>query len=471
MRIITQLVLSYGLFMFVTISPGRLPAQTTKNHTLAASKPPMGWNSWPNYGISVTEQEVKYHADYMHTNLKKFGWEYVVVDMAWYSDLSTEQKAEGTPLSFRKPKPEQSIDAYGRVIPSELKFPSSKGGKGFKPLADYVHAKGLKFGVHIMRGIPWQAVEQNTPIEGTSYTSRDIVSYQHACDWYNGMLSVDWTKPGTQHYFNSLYKQLASWGVDFVKVDDMSYPYSAADIEGVRKAIELSGRNIVLSLSPGSTPFSERYHVQMYADMFRISRDFWDSWRQLKEQFRLCAQWVSFQQPGHWADADMLILGNINERCEMGAPRYTNFTKDEQITLMTLWTIFKSPLMIGSDFSEMDEWTLSLLTNSEVLEVNQTSTGPRIIYRPSTARFDISQSEMGDTQIWTSESPDKKCIYVAFFNLSDKDQLMEIDFQDVSLKGEIVVRDLWKRNDIGRFNMDFKTSIKPHSAGLFKLSR
>lgn len=438
--------------------------------TAFPARPPMGWNSWPNYGISVTEAEVKAHADYMEKHLRKFGWEYIVVDMAWYSDLLTTQEALGTDLSFKKPKPEQYIDRYGRVIPSEQKFPSSAGGRGFRGLADYIHSKGLKFGVHIMRGIPWQAVARNTPVEGTKYTARDIVSYENACPWYSGMYSLNWASPGAQAYYNSLYRMLASWGVDFVKVDDMSFPYAAADVQGVRSAIDASGKPIVLSLSPGSTPFSERFHVQQHAAMFRISRDFWDSWKQLKEQFGLCNQWIYFQKAGHWADADMLILGRVNERSEMGAPRMTNFTRDEQITLMTLWSIFRSPLMTGSDFTKMDDWTLSLYTNEELLDVNQRSRNTRVLYQPMPARFDVSESELsGETQIWTSDSEDGKFHYLAFFNLSDTPQRVSVELKRVGLTGKAIVRDIWAKEDLGSFEILLQREIKPHGAGLYKV--
>lgn len=455
------------LFFFSTLS-----CIAQQANEKLSQRPPMGWNSWPNYGISVTEKEVRAHADYMEKYLKEFGWEYVVVDMAWYSDLSTMQDAIGTDRSFKKPRPEQFIDEFGRVIPSESKFPSSAGGRGFKPLADYIHSKGLKFGVHVMRGIPWQAVERNTNIEGTNNTAKDIVRYENACDWYSGMYPVDWTKPGTQAYFNSLYKMFASWGVDFVKVDDMSYPYSAADIEGVRKAIDQSGRKIILSLSPGSTPFSERFHVQHYADMFRISRDFWDSWRQLREQFYLCHQWVYFQKQGRWADADMLILGNVNERSEMGAPRYTNFTKDEQITLMTLWSMFRSPLMAGTDFTEMDDWTLSLYTNADVLAVNQNSKNTRVIYQFRSARFDINQSESeGDAQVWTSESVDGQYVYVAFFNLGDQKKNVSVNLDRLGLNGKARVRDLWEKKDLPAASAGLNADVPPHGAKLFRLEK
>jgi len=170
---------------------------------LLAATPPMGWNSWDCYGIDVNEQQVKANAGYMAANLKEFGWEYIVVDLGWYIDPALNI------LNFKNENPPQAMDEYGRLIPDVQKFPSAANGAGFKPLADYVHSLGLKFGIHIMRGIPWQAVGQNITIKGTAFKAADISNTNDTCVWYDGMFGVDYTKPGAQEYYNSIVKMYA----------------------------------------------------------------------------------------------------------------------------------------------------------------------------------------------------------------------------------------------------------------------
>lgn len=456
-------------FISLVVFAASCNAPTSKTDMIidapVALTPPMGWNSWDCFGTSVTEAEVKNNADYMARHLKKFGWEYIVIDIDWYGPNLSAYDTSAT--YYKNPKPHQLIDKFGRVIPASNKFPSCKNGN-FKPLADWLHQRGLKFGLHVMRGIPWQAVEKNTPIEGTSYHAQDIVKLEDGCTWYDGMRGIDHSKPGAQEYYNSLYKMFASWGVDFVKVDDLSMPYNTLDIEAVRKAINLSGRNMVLSLSPGSTPFIARNHVQNQANMFRVSEDFWDTWPQLKNQFSLCRKWSLYQKQNHWADLDMLPLGKISIRAEEGAARQTNFTKQEQVTMMTMWSIFNSPLMFGGNLPDNDEWTNSLITNEEVLAVNQTGKSPREVLA-NKLLTDVQQNEFNLNPVWYSESTDKKSRYVAMFNLTDKPKTVSVTFNQLKISGSFLVRDLWAKKNIGLFNEKFEQLIPPHGAVLLSI--
>ena len=265
---------------------------------MPAEKPPMGWNSWNCFGVDVTEAQVKANADYLAEYLKALGWEYVVVDLAWY--LTPEWNTR----TFKNERPPQTVDEFGRLLPDPIKFPSSKEGLGFKPLADYVHAKGLKFGIHIMRGIPWQAVEQNLPILGTSHTARDIIAPADTCVWYDGLVGIDMSHPGGQAYYNSIAQLYAEWGVDYIKADDMSHPYRAAEIAGLSQALTNCGRPMVLSLSPGAAPPEQLDHLRQNANLWRISPDFWDDWKFLYRQFELCKLWEGTARPGAWPDAD-----------------------------------------------------------------------------------------------------------------------------------------------------------------------
>ena len=367
-----------------------------------AATPPMGWNSWDCYGPTVTEAETKANADYMAKYLKASGWEYVVVDIRWYVGNDT---AHG----YNEKNPDWNIDSYGRFVPAANRFPSAAGGKGFKPLADYMHAKGLKFGIHLMRGVPVIATQRKLPIKGTQLTAADIYSKAGQCQWLHDMYTIVADRPGAQEYYNSLFELYASWGVDLVKIDDLSEPYHAGEIELIRKAIDRTGRKIVLSMSPGETPIADARHAQQHANMWRTVGDFWDSWEQLKEHFAVCERWAPYIAPGTWPDADMLPLGRLGIRAERGDDRQTRFTPDEQRTLMTLWSIFRSPLMMGGDLPSNTPATLALLTNPRVLAVHHASTHNRQLFR------------RGDLVGWVADDPATGDKFLALFNAQDQE--------------------------------------------------
>jgi len=403
-----SLFLLTGLFLLANISvkANRDYPSDSLDFLNWASVPPLGWNSWDCYGPTVTESEVKANADYMSEHLKEFGWKYIVVDIRWYVE---NDKAHG----YNEINPVYSMDEYGRFIPGKLRFPSAADGKGFKSLADYIHSKGLKFGIHIMRGIPVEAVKRNTPILGSTAKASDIYSPENQCTWLRDMYTIVAEKNGAQEYYNSLFKLYASWGLDFVKVDDLSSPYHTKEIEMIRKAINKSGREIVLSTSPGETPIANANHVKNHANMWRIVGDFWDKWNQLKEHFDVCDRWSPFIGNGHFPDADMLPLGRIGIRAENGDDRMSKFSKDEQISLISLFSIFRSPLMYGGDLPSMDEFTLSLLTNKEVLYINQFSKNNKQLFRH------------GDIVAWTADDPKTGDKYLALFNAQDQVPIVE----------------------------------------------
>lgn len=361
-----------------------------------APTPPMGWNSWDCFATTVTEAQTKAQADVMAEKLLAHGYSLVTVDIQWY-----EPNATG--FDYRKGAP-LAMDGYGRLLPAVNRFPSAAEGRGFKGLAEYVHGKGLKFGIHLMRGIPRQAVEQNTPILGTEQHAGDIADRVHVCHWNSDMYGVDMTKPGAQAYYDSVFALIASWGVDFVKVDDLSRPYeqNRPEVEAIRRAIDRTGRPMVLSLSPGETPLAEAEHVAVHANQWRISDDFWDKWPLLVEQFERLRKWAPYAGPGHWPDADMLPLGTL----DMGK-RQTRFTPAEQRTMFTLWCIARSPLILGADLTKLDDATLALITNDEVLAVDQHSTHNRQLF----AREGLVA--------WTAEMVGSTDRYVAVFNTTE----------------------------------------------------
>ena len=419
-----------------------------------APTPPMGWNSWDCYGPTVEEPEVKANADYMAEKLKPYGWEYIVVDIRWYVE---NDKAGG----YNQTDPRYVIDEYGRYQPAENRFHSAKDGAGFKALAEYIHGKGLKFGIHIMRGIPKVAVENKLPILGTNGISADqIYSTELQCQWLKDNYTIVADKPGAQEYYNSIFDMYAEWGVDFVKVDDLSRPYHKSEIELIRNAIDQCGRPIVLSTSPGETPVEEAGHVQNHANMWRMVDDVWDTWHHFTHLIEIAQRWYPYISPGTWPDCDMIPLGRISIRGERGEDRMTRLTMDEQYSLMTFFTIFKSPLMFGGDLPSNNEFTLSLLTNEAVLKMHGESTNVRQLFQ-----------ENGKVAI-TSKNPETGEIYLALFNISDKDETMNIgvELSSLGIEGSnCTVQNMWTGEQLGNFEGNFSRDLSAHSCGLFSI--
>ncbi|HZZ58608.1 MAG TPA: glycoside hydrolase family 27 protein [Opitutaceae bacterium] len=419
-------------------TPLGLDSQELNNNPKAtvASTPPMGWNSWDNFGLDITEEEFKRQVDYVAVHLKPYGYTYMVIDAGWYAPHLSARKDDPFYYAHLTRYP-TAVDVYGRWIPAVNKFPSAADG-GFRRLAAYVHAQGLKFGLHIQRGIPWTAIQENLPIKGTPYHARDIANPADACSWWDASLGVDMSKPGAQEYYNSCYALYAGWGVDFVKVDDMSRPYHADEITAVRIAIEKAGRSMVYSLSPGSTPIEARYHVQNNADMWRISDDFWDTWPQLKNQFPLASRWMRFGRPGHWPDLDMLPVGIVGTRDgSTGGGRRSRFSADELRTLMTLWCMFRSPLILGGDVTALNGFETGLVTNSELIDIDQHSSACRQVAADS------------DSVIYRSEQPTRHRVYVAFFNLSDHRRTVGCGLDQIGLPGPVTGQEIWSRRAVG----------------------
>lgn len=407
----TKYVSFWVLLLIISAGVGR--AQERPAFWQYSPKPPLGWNSWDIFGTTVTEKQIKEQADAMAEHLLPSGYKYLTVDIQWY-----EPEAKGHQYN---PKAILTMDDYGRLTPALKRFPSAADGKGFKPLADYVHSKGLKFGIHIMRGIPKQAVDKNTPVYGTDVRARDIALTNSTCPWNPDMYGVDATKPGGQAYYNSIISMYADWGVDYIKVDDISRPYGKvqqAEIEAIRKAIDLTGRPIVLSLSPGATPVAAGEHVMNHANLWRITDDFWDSWGLLNAMFERLDAWTPYRGPGHFPDADMLPIGIIDFN------RPTKFTKDEHYTLMSLWAIGRSPLIFGGDMTRLDEFTKQMLTNPRMLEVNQESTNNRQVARDQ------------NLIVWAADIPDSNDKYLALFNAQSKGD--DIDFSDAQYASPVI---------------------------------
>ena len=413
------------------------------------SKPPMGWNSYDYYDTTVNEEQVRANAEYMAEHLKEYGWEYIVVDIAWYSYEAGEQRDRFQYVPFAKVE----MDEYSRLLPCVERFPSSAGGKGFQPLAEYVHSLGLKFGIHIMRGIPRQAAYLRTAIKNSTHRANEIANPYSICYWNPDMYGVEPKAEGAQEYYDSLLELYAQWGVDFIKCDDicrMDAHSSKAEIVMLHKAIEKCGREIVLSLSPGPAIVEENDFYQENANMWRITDDFWDNWKSLRDMFDRCRNWQVFVTDGGYPDCDMLPLGFLGKG--FGNERETNFTPDEQKTMLTLWCIFKSPLMLGAELTKLDSETLARITNRGVLDLLEAE-GAAECFRDDSFI------------VWNAKEKGTGSDYLAIFNIAEKELSVQPD-RFLQLEGKAL--DVWAGNAC---NFAEKQTIPAHGVVLLKVEK
>ncbi|WP_251454825.1 glycoside hydrolase family 27 protein [Microbacterium sp. Marseille-Q6648] len=376
----------------------------------AAITPPMGWNSWDCFGSSVTEAEVVANAEFLAAHLRDAGWDTVVVDIQWYEpDPGThDYNTVSNPV----------LDDWGRPRPAVGRFPSASDGT-FRALADRVHTLGLKFGVHLMRGVPRAAAERALPILGASgATCASIADPANVCPWNPDNLGVDMSQPGAQEYYDSVMSMLAEWGVDYVKLDDVLYPpVQTAEIRALSDAIDRTNRPMALSLSPGKElSLAHLDTLRDTAQAWRISDDLWDDWSSVREQFQRAARWAPHQRPGAWADADMLPFGRIGIRGHVGADRLSRLSVEEQRTVMTLWCLLRSPLMFGGHLPDTPADTLALLTRREVLAL-QRATDARELVRD------------GDLVVWSAQLEGRTA--AAVFHLGDAARERRVHIDDV----------------------------------------
>ena len=247
--------------------------------------------------------------------------------------------------------------------------------------------------------------------------------------------------------------------MDYIKVDDLSKPYSAPEIEAITQAIKRCGRTVVFSTSPGATPLKQANHIRAHANLWRISADFWDNWKSLDHDFDLLWSWQSYGGPRHWPDADMIPLGRVGKRClDAKGEHMTHFTRDEQVTLMSLWALAPSPLMLGMNLPENDEWTLGLLTNDEVLAINQD-----MLCKPATCVWRKDSLEVWLRVIFGGGRA------VGIFNRSDQSRTFH-DLALAGVTGNWKVRDVWSHQDLPDSIEELSIKLLPHSSRLFKLS-
>jgi len=427
-----------SFFVAVVACVAGLSAGAASAAKLLAPTPPMGWNSWDSYGLTIDERDYRANTRVL-ASIKQYGWSYSVVDEGWYmADPNGKDRAA---KQFQ-------IDSNGLLVPALDRFPSAANGAGFKPLADWVHSLGLKFGFHIVRGIPRGAVERNTPIAGSNFHATDAADTSDACGWDDGNWGVRDNAAG-QAYYDSMMRLYAKWGVDFLKVDCIAdHPYKVSEIRQIALAIKKTGRPIVLSLSPGPTQLEHAAEIAQYSQMWRISNDIWDGWAfgnhtpdgypsGVETAFDNLARWNPYVRPGRWPDADMLPLGSLRPHPGMGDPRESRLTHDEERTQFTLWSIARSPLILGANLTELDPFTRSLITNARVIAVNQKAWESHPVANVPAGYENI--------RVWEASAGSRSSPvhYVAFFNTGDQPANLAAKWSDAGITGRHSAVELW----------------------------
>ena len=433
-----------------------------------APTPPMGWNSWDAYGLTISEADFRANTTVL-AGIRQFGWQYAVIDEGWYM-----QYPFGSTLEARK----YLWNENGILIPDPVRFPDSANNAGFKPLADWVHGQGLKFGIHIVRGIPRQVVKENLPVADSNFHAADAADQTSPCPWDTGNWGVADNAAG-QAYYDSMLKLYADWGLDYIKVDCISdHPYRPTEIRQIAEAIRKTGRPIVLSLSPGPTQIDHAAEIAKYAQMWRITDDHWDAWTfthnpptaeypfGLHDEFDRIAKWAPYVKPGSWPDPDMLPEGYLGPHPGKDQPRQANYTHDEQRTEFTLWAISRSPLILGANLTKLDDFTRSLITNKEVTDLNQQAveSGPGLLPKNHGNSASFPQrywyARTGGPNPWS---------YIAVFNLADAKTASNLPWALFHLENKAhALYDVWNQKHIASAK-SLHVILPAHGCALFRV--
>ena len=425
-----------------------------------APTPPMGWNSWDAYGLTINEEQFRANAQVL-AGLKSDGWNYAVVDEGWYfADPQARPEAR-----------KSSWDSNGRLIPDAVRFPSAANGAGFKPLADWTHARGLKFGIHIVRGIPKEVVNANLPVADSGFHAGEAADTSDLCPWDNGNFGVRDNAAG-QAFYDSLMRLYAKWGIDFLKVDCIAdHPYKGAEIRMIATSIKKAGRPIVLSLSPGPTDPIHAAEVAEYSQMWRIADDIWDGWdfhshgfpNGILSAFDNLAKWAKYVKPGNWPDADMLPWGSLTPHPGWGQPRQSRITQDEQRTQFALWAISRSPMILGANLTKLDDFTRSLITNKEIVAIDQAAV--------TSAEIPGDPEDSTRVRVWLAATggPRPKR-YIAVFNLQETALQRDVAWP-APLAGKIhAAYEIWNQRNVPSAAA-LHVELAPHACAVFRVER
>lgn len=410
------------------------------------AKPYLGWSSWslqatkyPGYGGQawLTAQHVKEQSDAMAAKLQKHGYIYINMDSGWRGGW----------------------DEFGRPAPDAKKFP-----QGIRGIADYVHAKRQKLGIYYVPGIDDDLLALNPPIKGSALHIRDIVfTPRKIANGWGGGHAIDYSKPGAQEYIQSIADLFASWKIDFLKFDGVtpgSDHYDLTidarpDVEAWGKALRKTKRPIWLTLS-WKIDMHYNDFWKRYANALRTGQDVesYDEklthWPQVTWRFNAARDYAGAAGKGKgWNDLDSLLVGN---------GEMSGLTPDERRSTMTLWAIACSPLYSGDDLTKLDATGLDLLTNDEVIAVQQNGNVARLV------------NSANNAQVWTAKEANGSVV-VAFFNLDDKEtKRITASWQDIGLTAPSKVHDLWAHQNLALADKGYEVILTPHACRLFRFT-
>jgi len=388
-----------------------------------ALTPPMGWNSWNIYASKVSQELVLANAKAMvNSGLIDHGWSYMNIDDVW-------QGKRGGKF-------------YG-ILPDSATFPDMQS------LCDAVHKMGLKIGTY---STPW--VESYGHHIGGSAMNAEGLFERTKENIPRNKKQLPFAI-GTYKFWENDVKQFASWGFDYLKYD--WNPIELSETKAMYDLLRNSGRDIILSLS-NSTPFASIADLSKVSNAWRTGGDIRDSWKSLKSRLLTQDKWAPYAGPGHWNDPDMMILGWVGWG---KGPRPTMLTPDEQYAHMSAWCLQSVPLLLGNDLTKLDDFTLSLLTNDEVLAVNQDPLGKQatVVSRMDSCGVLAKDMEDGSKA-------------AGLFNVTDSiTRKLTVKWSELGITGKYIVRDLWRQKDIGVFTDEFSADVNPHGVVMISLRK
>ncbi len=413
--------------------------------------PPLGWNSFDSFGGYLHEQAAFAQLEAFAEKLAPAGYDTFVVDIGWYGEYAFKP-GTNYPSPTTKHALDIHLDPHGLPLPSTCYFPNGFGG-----LIARTHQLGLKFGVHLMRGIPRKAVQLRLPIKGApaGVTAADIADPTSTCPWCHYNYGVNMDKPGAQEWHDSLVAHLAAWGVDFIKADDITgYPL---EIEAFVKAIAKCGRPIVLSLSHGGEADPALLPVYRQSDLVRITKDIWDDPESIERSFNAWEHWAPHARPGFWPDLDMIPFGDLQTMspepapgelpegknpslCGKGFKRTCQLTPDQRRTFMTQRALAASPLFVGGDLTTMAVEDLRLLTDPRLLACNQNGIAGTVRYM------------RGDVQVW--HVPHRSKLghgWLGVFNRNParREESLVLTADRLNLPAHTRLHNIWAGSDLG----------------------
>ncbi|TDW75428.1 fibronectin type III domain-containing protein [Kribbella pratensis] len=426
---------------------------TPATYPQVAAKPYMGWSSWSlqstNYpgvnpdgpGSFISEKNILTQANALATKLKPYGYEYVNVDAGW----------------------QDGGDEYGRPVAMAKRFP-----RGMKAVGDDIHKLGLKFGIYTTVGLGTDVYRDgNTPIyDAPGCFTRDIVYPDlRKTNGWDAAYKINYASPCAQKYADSIAKLFASWGVDFIKMDgvgpgswkgapDDPNHNNIEDIEAWWRAVQNAGRPMQYTLS---WSLSHRYADvwKQNSNGWRIDTDVecycdtivkWDS--SVKARWWDLPQWIDDAGPGHWNNLDALNVG-------VGA--MDGLTDAERQSYLTFWAINSAPLFAGDDLTKLDAYGLKLLTNREVIAIDQSGNPAR----------PLNQDQL--QQVWYAHNKDGSTT-VALFNLADSPATVTGNFDQLGIDGKATVRDIWANQNTRNVSGAVSAQLPAHGSKLYKIS-